>query len=587
MIYMLLRIVSSLSITMSLCLPAAAQNIAPDDGPYYPYVLRILLVTIAVVLAAHYAHGAFEVPIATSEDGPAPPRYMTQPHQYQMGMIAYIGLCLAVYALILGYYRDLAPFIELAAPPEFREVIDAEIKQSSMSFPVVVVLGVAALVIFLKIEREWNPLFALRRLVWRWVSIPELANQITESARNNLVAPAEARREVVSDPRNHVDISDFEKDRQSVDRNWAELCYVRLWLTRNLEQGSHFTFFNEPSFAWKALESDYEAMRERITRVKQAPKSEDPFDREVFEAIAHKVETLRRKYCRLAACFMVFKNATKKGTIRDAVVFGVRIASNEARSNPMRYVVLFIVAISVSIYLGVWLSATIWDLVHPAAAAAAVASADEGTDAVATRWVFYGLATFGAPIVAALMLRYLAWSYDHEQPDSYPISYAAVFGVALCVSVASLAVATKLGHGRYSGNDFLDLIYQDFKWGWSPALICVYVVYHIDRQIDPLLPDIGKLGGEGISHRVLACISFAILVTLLTLLPTASLGVGPGSPWPAEKLHAVVIGTVFTIGFVMALVSQFCLLKRAKPKGEPGGGIAGTILPPIPTKSPR
>ena len=58
-------------------------------------------------------------------------------------------------------------------------------------------------------------------------------------------------------PNNHVDISDFEKDRHSVDRNWAELCYVRLWLTRNLEQGSHNTFFNEPSFAWQTFESDF------------------------------------------------------------------------------------------------------------------------------------------------------------------------------------------------------------------------------------------------------------------------------------------------------------------------------------------
>ena len=154
MFRLFLRIVSSLTITASLCLPAAAQNSVPDDGGYYYYALRILLVTIAIVLAAHYAHGAFEAPITTPEDGPAPPRYLTQPHQYRMGMMAYIGLCLAVYALILGYYRDLAPFLEVAAPPEFRDVIDAEIKQTSTSFPVVVILGVAALVMLLKIERE-------------------------------------------------------------------------------------------------------------------------------------------------------------------------------------------------------------------------------------------------------------------------------------------------------------------------------------------------------------------------------------------------------------------------------------------------
>lgn len=577
MFYLFLRIVSSLTITAALCLPAAARNVAPDDGGYYYYALRILLVTIAIVLAAHYAHGAFEAPITTPEDGPAPPRYMTQPHQYRMGMIAYIGLCLAVYALILGYYRDLAPFLELAAPPEFREFIDAEIKQTSTSFPVVVILGVAALVILLKIEREWNPLFVLRRLVWRWVSIPELANQITEAARSNLVVPAEARRELASDPKNHIDISDFEKGRQNVDRSWAELCYVRLWLTRNLEQGSHNIFFNEPSFAWKTLESDYETMRERITRAKQAPKPEDPFDREVLETIALKVDKLRRKYCRLAACFIVFKNAKKKGTVRDAIELGARIATEEVRANPMRYVVMFILAIVASIYLGVWLSATIWDLVHAATAGMAGSSPVPANGAAATRWVYYGLATFGTPIAVCLMLRYLTWSYDAEQPDSYPASYATIVVVALCVSVASLALATRIGHGVHAHDPWTDLLYRDFKWGWSPALICVYVVYHIDRQIDPLLPDIGKIGGEGVSNRVLACFSFAIFVTLLSSLPTASLEVQPDSPWSIEKLRFVVIGTIFALGFVTALVSQFCLVKP-RPGARRGADVTSPAL---------
>jgi len=580
MVYSLIRFVSILAMSWALSTPAGAQALAADDTAYYAYGLHYLVAAIGLVFAGYYAHNSFAAPIATPEDGPAPPRYMTQPNQYRMGMTAYIGSCLAAYVLIVVYYKDVAPLLELAAPLQFRQLIDDTIKQSSMSFPAVVVLGVVALVTLLRIEQEWNPLFAFRRLVWRWVSIPELVNQTTAAARDNLVVPLDARLDVANDSKNHVDVIDFDKDRQSVDRNWAELCYVRLWLTRNLEQGSHFTFFNEPSFAWKALEGDYEAMRQKITPVKRAPKPEDPFGREVFDTVAQKVDTLRRKYCRLAACFMVFKNANTKGTISDAVVFGAKIANNASRANPMRYIVLFVVAILASIYLGVWLSATFWDLLHPAAAAA-MSSADEATDAVATRWVYYGLASFGAPIIVALILRYLAWSCDAKQPDSYPISYATIFAVSLVVSVVSLALITKLAHGRYAGMQFVDLLFRDFKWGWSPALICVYVVYHIDRQIDPLLPDVGKLGGEGILHRMLACFSFAIFVTFLSALPAASLEARPGSAWPVEKLHAVVIGTIFTVGFVMALVSQFCLVKPANPRAGLGAGMAATAFRPF------
>jgi hypothetical protein len=382
---------------MSLSLSAAAQDSGSANPASDSLGLRILLVVVALGFASHYARVAFEAPINTAEDGPAPPRYMTQPHQYQLGMIIYVGLCLAAYVLIVDYYKDLAPFLEIAAPLEIRPVIDTEIKQNAMSFPAVVVLGVAALVALLKIEHEWNPLSALRRQVWGWVSVPELANQIKAAALNALNVPMEAREKVASDPTNHVHVGDFEKDRTSVDCRWAELCYVRLWLMGNLKQGSHNAFFNEPSFSWQAMQSDFGEVRDRITRIKQEPNPEDPVERDVIKATVGKAETLRRKYCLLAACFILYKNATKKATVHDAAAFGVTIAADEARANPMRYIVLFLVAIVASIYLGVFMSALLWDLLHPAMAVMGAGPAAEGTDAIATRWAYYGLATFGAP----------------------------------------------------------------------------------------------------------------------------------------------------------------------------------------------
>ena len=114
-------------------------------------------------------------------------------------------------------------------------------------------------------------LVRLRRQVWGWVSVPELANQIKAAALNALNVPMEAREKVASDPTNHVHVGDFEKDRTSVDCRWAELCYVRLWLMGNLKQGSHNAFFNEPSFSWQAMQSDFGEVRDRITRIKQEP----------------------------------------------------------------------------------------------------------------------------------------------------------------------------------------------------------------------------------------------------------------------------------------------------------------------------
>lgn len=570
-------IASTFSIGALLTLPALAQEPLEGVPPLAYDGICGVLVMAAVFVASYFARGAFDSPIVTPDDGPAPPRYMTQPRQYRLGMIVYIGLCLVGYLLIVVFYRPLSPFFAPLEPEPLRKLAQTYVQESRLSFPVVVVLGAAALVILLRIEHEWNPFYILRRVVQGWVSIPELTNNITEAARNQLLVPLDEREVAASDPDNHIDIGDFDKDRQSVDRIWAEVCYLRLWLTRNRDQGPHLTFFNEPSFAWKTLEANFRKMHDQIVPLKQALKEEKGFGREFFEETASKIETLRRQYCRLVAYFIVFKNDTKRAAIRDANQFGARVANIEARDNPLRYVLLFIVAILISINLGVWLSSMLWDAFNPAAAASAAASALDHEANLATRWVYYGLASYGAPIVVVLLLRYLGWSYDAEQPSSYLNSYAAILVIALCVSVASLALAAEFGPGHSAGKPFLGLLYADFKWGWPPALICLYVVYHVDRQIDPLLPDIGTLAGEGIPARLTSCLLFACAVTLFALLPTSSLSARPDSAWPVEKLHTVVTGTVFTIGFVMAFVSQFGLVKSS-PRTSLAASLANPLL---------
>ena len=141
-------------------------------------VLRGIVFLISLVVVAYSARRAFDTPIATPEGGPAAPRYMTQPRQYRLGMITYIGLCLASYALIIGYYQDLIPFVHRWAPSEFREFITVHGNDSPMSFLTVVIFGSMALITLLNIEHEWNPFYILRRIVLQWTSIPALANQI-------------------------------------------------------------------------------------------------------------------------------------------------------------------------------------------------------------------------------------------------------------------------------------------------------------------------------------------------------------------------------------------------------------------------
>lgn len=556
------RMALIVSTSAAAMLPAAAQE-AGSRPPGSLLSAQVALLILGVALTGYAAYGAFETSRATLGDDPTPPRYMTQPRQYRLGLLAYVAISLLVYILIVYFHKQLLPLVPIVAPPGLAEIIANAAKNDSISFPLVVIFSAAVVFVLLKTDAEWNPLCLLRRLVWGWVSIPHLANSIMVTAREQLVVPLEWRTRVVETA--DVDIGDFVKERQSLDRRWAEVSYIRLWLTQNREHGSHFTFFNEPSFAWDNLEADYERTRGLIAPLKLAITRDQGRDANLFGDVAGKVETLRRRYCRLAACFIVFKNETKKGALRDAEQFGAPVIVDPSRANPVRYAVIFLVAIALAIYLGVWLSAMGWDMVRGSSHSIFTQDPD-----LVTRWTIYGVANYGMPILAVLLLRYLGWTNDPDQPSSYVISYATIFLLASGVSIVCLAVAIKLvGSTQAAMQPFFDLVVGNFKWCFPPALVAVYVAYHVDRQIDPLLPDLDSLGARWrLPQGLASCVLFGAFMTIFAVMPTMSIVVPPDSAWEPGKLHAVVLGTTFVIGVVMALAGEFCLVKP-KPAAGP------------------
>jgi polar amino acid transport system substrate-binding protein len=535
------------------------------------YVAKYVILTLGLAFAGYWAYQAFDTPPIRLGDGPALPRYMTQQSQYRLGVIAFVGTCLLVYVLIAYFHQDLLPIVD-AVNPELRRAIEKSMKDGSLPYPLVVIFSAAIYLSLLKIDKDWNPIFVLRRVVHGWVSIPQIANALMVMMRDELRVPVDARATVAGDPDTpYVTVGDFDKDRRSLDRHWAELSYIRLWLEGYRAQGSHFTFFSEPSFAWEQLQTDYDNARDRIAPLKRG----DVTDANIFADVAGKIDMLRRQYCRLAACFLVYKNETQKDALRDANQFGVMITPDVPRANPLRYATIFIVSIIIAIYIGVSLSAMTWDLLHHNSVTV--------ESEIATKWMYYALANYGMPIIAVLLLRYLGWRSDHRQPNSYLISYATVFLVALGVATICLAIAQMVaGQVRLEGLG--QQLYDNVKWGISPAVVSIYVAYHVDRQIDPLLPNIGSSEHWRLSQRLMSCVFFAILVTGFSALPTLSISISR-SPWPVGKLQIVIIGTIFIIGLAMALVGEFLLVAPTPAMDEPKS--INTLVPAIASRRPR
>jgi ABC-type amino acid transport substrate-binding protein len=542
------------------------------------YFAQYVLLTLGMAFAGYWAYQAFDTPPIKLGDGPALPRYMTQPSQYRVGVITFVGTCLLVYALIAYFHQELLPIIH-ALNPALQIAIEKSMKDGSLSYPLVVIFSAAIFVSLLKIDKDWNPIFVLRRVVHGWVSIPQIANALMVMMRDQIIVPDGARANVASNPDTpYVTVGDFDKDRRSLDRHWAELCYIRLWLEHHRAQGSHFTFFNEPSFAWEQLQADYVNARYLIAPLKRG----DVTDANIFADVAGKVDSLRRQYCRLAACFLVFKNETQKDAFRDAKQFGVMITLDAPRANPLRYTGIFVVGIIMAIYFGVSLSAMAWDLLHHNPVTL--------DPSIATKWMIYALANYGMPIIAVLLLRYLGWRSDRSQPNSYLASYATIFLVALCVAATCLTIAqiviAQVVAGNVAMDGFGQALYKNINWAISPAVVSIYVIYHVDRQIDPLLPDIGSFEHWRLPQRLMSCLFFGFLVTGFSVLPTLSISVSRSS-WPVGKLQIVIIGTTFIVGLTMALVGEFLLVAPTPASDRldgnethPPAGIATLDTPP-------
>jgi hypothetical protein len=252
------------------------------------YIAQYVLLILGMAFAGYWAYEAFDTPPIKLGDGPALPRYMTQPSQYRLGVIVFVGTCLLVYTLIAYFHHDLLPIVG-ALNPELRYTIEKSMKDGSLSYPLVIIFSAAIFVSLLKVEKDWNPIFVLRRVVHGWVSIPQIANALMVMMRDELVVPADVRAGVAADPHTpYVSAGDFDKDRRSLDRRWAELCYIWRWLERHRAQGSHFTFFNEPSFAWEQLQADYFNARDHIAPLKRG----DETDAGIFADVAGTIESL-------------------------------------------------------------------------------------------------------------------------------------------------------------------------------------------------------------------------------------------------------------------------------------------------------
>ncbi|MGY4467914.1 hypothetical protein ACVWWK_003623 [Bradyrhizobium sp. LB9.1b] len=501
-------IVLGIVISILVSTQASADEFGDTASELLPSLVRWSITLLGLVVAARLAWQAFGRAVTIAEV-PTFPRYMTTRQQYRLGGFIFVIFSCCFFLLLIHENRDviaLAPLVP--AIPD--AVIQAAKGQSAPYLTVIAAMGAVYLFLLTK-EAQWNVLLMVRDVIQSWISVPQLAKQIMAQIRFSLRVPENAVSEVVANSPEIVD-QDFRKDPNTPDRMWAEICYMKWWLTQGHDAGDDATFFTEDSFGFDKLMADFQLTSPTMSQWKAG----------VLTGLAapqatQLIKELYNRFARLVACYLIYRNGSRIDLRNEANKFGIEIDA-PVHDNPLRYWIVYIIALICSVYLGVAISAVVYDVLQ----GKGIVLAQDPNRSMA--WVMYSLCNYGLAIVVVLLLRFAISSLGSHSDPSHLTTYCWSFLVALVVGPAGLTVAVHyFGEGNLREMSVVSLYYAMLRWGLGPALVTVYISYYLDRQSCSDLPDIDN-SLRTVAWRLFNCFGFAATNVFLLLPPLAVAG---------------------------------------------------------------
>ena len=540
---------------------ASAQTVVYDTARLTSWA-HVIVTVCAFIFAMKLAAAAFARPHLLLADIPTGPRYLTSPGYYTFGLVVFMLLTAFIFLVLIYLHKEVIAVVDVIHVPFLPEWLSKQIVDavSNQTAPyLLIVFFMAALFLYLlHREAEWNLLLMLRDLIHIWIAIPARAGAIVAQTSVKLSVPERFVSEIVNGQVG-VRREDFEKDAITFERLWAELSYIRLWLTRQIESGEA-GFFNDGEFKLDELLAEYTTLAADVVKFRKRPQAHAAD----VKALAPRAKTLRRRLGRVVGCYLVHRYGVNDRLDHAAGEFGLPVepTSNE---NPFKYIVIYLLTLAVCVYLGVYISAIAFDLLTGKSVETALSTQD---DDLVWRWISFSTANYGLAISVVLIIRYIVWTSSAKASATYLWTYCWTALVAGLVGPLGLTTAVKLYQvARFADVSFISTFATELKWGVGPAILAVFISYYMDRRTSNALPDINQSRGS-VGWRIAVSLLVALVTIVLLLPPLLALPKPAVGDWSREKLHAVAIGATFFIAFGLALAAQFALRKPQTSKAS-------------------
>jgi len=529
----------------------AEDGVLGSDGIHYAHVAVTALGLLFAIRMADQAFGRRALQLA---DSPTFPRYMTSQGQYLLGSWAFIVLATFIFLLIVYLHKEVVEVAKLLGEPLSNDII-AAVENDHASYLVIIFAMGSVYLFLLKKEAEWNVLLMIRDLIHTWISVPQRGRKIVDEISFALTVPDQAANNVVNSAIG-VAAADFRKDRRTVDRVWAEICYMHMWISQQQSSGDDATFFTEPSFGLDQLVGQRDRIAWLVKTLKLGEALPLP---NTPETIYNELRAIHLKFARLIGCYLLYRNGSRQRLASEARKFGVPF-KDEHVDNPLRYSVIYLLTVGVAVYISVYGSAIAFDVFAGKGLAYAVSNQDAER---VFSWILYSLSNYGLAIVAVLMVRFLIWKATETNSQSYLLTYCWTFLLACATGALGLTLAAKLnGASSVDSLSYVQTFTKMLQWSIGPGLIAICITYFMDRQLSSDLPDIDR---SIVARRIVNSVIFAVFTIVLQLPPLLALDASTDAAWDRNKLRFVAVGTTFVVTLALALVSQFGLRIPQKP----------------------
>lgn len=547
------RLVACIACMLLFVSPAFADDgFLGAGGVHYAHMAVTALGLLFAIRMADQAFGRHALPLA---DSPTFPRYMTSRGQYLLGSWAFTVIAAFVFLLIVYLHKEVIQVAKLFGEPLSKNIIEAVSNDDASYLLTVVVMGSIYLFLLQK-EAEWNVLLMLRDLIQTWISVPQLGRKIVDEISFALTVPNHAVDEVVNKSTG-VAKADFRKDKRTVDRVWAEICYMQWWISRRQASGDDATFFSEPSFNLDQLVDQHDKISWQVQLLKSGAALPAQI---TAESIYLELKAIQLKFSRLVACYLLYRNGSRQRLALDARSFGVPF-KDEHMDNPLRYSVIYLLTVIAAVYVSVYGSAILYDLL--AGKGAMTAFSEQSAERVFS-WIMYSLSNYGLAIVSVLAVRLAIWKVTEVKKHAYVLTYCWTFLLACAMGPLGLTIATKLnGVSSVAALPVVQTYIQMLQWGVGPGLVAVCISYFMDRQLSSDLPNIDTsiVVRRVVNSVLFTCFTIALQVPqLMALQPSAN------TAWEPSKLRLVVLGTTFVVTLSLVLVAQFGLRTQRASK---------------------